>query len=260
MRALRKRLAGQGGFTLIELLVAMATGLIVITTATALIVTGLNDTAQVTGREQAIQEGRTGLETLVQELNSGCLVSDISPVQPSTAAGITPAVASDGNHLVFVSGLGDSVNPTPTEHVISISGSHAFKDTSYAYNGATSALDTPADWTFSSTPEGAQMLLEYASAEQGTPLFQYFSYTNPANPTANSLDGATPLTQSRMPLSSDPSAVNAAASVAQVDINVVAEPTDTQEQAGGSADFDDSATFRLTTADPSSFGTNYPCD
>lgn len=260
MSTLRARLAGQRGFTLIEMLVAMAMGLIVIATATALIVTGMNDTGLVTGREQAVQEGRTGLESLVQELNSGCLVSDVSPVQAATAAGITPLVASDANDLVFVSGVGDSVNPTPTEHVISINANHALIDTSYAYSGSPTALDTPADWTFASAPQGISILMEYAAPEPGTPLFQYFSYTNPANTTADSLDAATPFTPAEMPLSADTSAVNAAANVAEVDITVVSEPTAPQEQAAGSAEFDDAVTFRLTTADPSSLGTNYPCD
>lgn len=249
---LRRGIGEQGGFTLVELVVASAAAVVVMFGACSLVIMALHTTSRVSDRVEAAQTSRTAMEQLVQELSSGCLVNDVSPVQATTATGITPVVNSDGRDLVFVSGLGDSANITPTEHVISVQ-SGALVDTAYSNTGGSPpALSTPATWTFSSTPSMRRVLVQrVAQINASTPLFQYFSYSNPNNPTANSLDGA-------LPLSATPISASDAASVAQVNIAWEVTPHDGQSDASRLVDMQDSVVFRDTPAGTS--GTNYPCD
>jgi hypothetical protein len=238
------------GATLIELLVALAAGVVVLFGTTALIIGGFGTTSLVTDRVNAVQEGRSAMEELLQELDSGCLANDVSPVQAATAAGISPAVNTDGTHLVFVSGLGDSSVGTPTEHVVSIQNG-GLLDVSYANTGGSPpALGTPATWTFSPTPARQSLLLEHVAQISAAPLFQFYSYSNPSNATLNSLVGAVPLAV--------PLGATAAPAVAQVDISWQVAPSDGMTDASRVTAMRDSETFRLTPADPGSL--NYPCD
>lgn len=236
----------QSGFTIAELVVAMAMGLIILFAAGTLMVVGLHDTSRVTDRVQATQQARTATEQIIQELNSGCLANDVSPVQAQTATGITPVVNTDGNDLVFVSGLGNSTG-TPIEHVVTIK-SGALVDISYANTGGSPpALNTAATWTFSPTPSVTRTLLAHvAQINATTPLFQYFSYSTTTSPM-----NSTPL--SPMPLSA-----SAAASVAQLNIAWQVAPNDGLTDSSRIVQLNDSVVFRLTPA--SATGTNLPCD
>jgi prepilin-type N-terminal cleavage/methylation domain-containing protein len=246
------RLTDERGFTLPELLVALAAAVVVVIGASTVMIDSLHTSRHVTDTVVSVQEGRTATEQLLQELNSGCLANDVSPIQASTATGITPAVSTDGTHLVFVSGLGDSATATPTEHVLSVQ-SGALVDTAYASTGGSPpALNVAATWTFNTTPVSRRVLLEKVSQINGTtPLFTYFSYSNTSNTTANSLAGAAALTS--LPLSASD-----AASVAELDLAWQAAPNDGQTAAGQVIQMNDSAVFRLTPASPT--GANYPCD
>jgi prepilin-type N-terminal cleavage/methylation domain-containing protein len=247
----RHRVMHEGGFTLPELLVALAAGVVVIFGATGLIIGALHTTSRVTDRVNAVQEGRSAMEELLQELDSGCLANDVSPVQATTAAGISPAVTTDGTHLVFVSGLGDSSVGTPTEHVVSIQNG-GLLDVSYANTGGSPpALGTPATWTFSATPARRSLLLDHvAQINVSTPLFQFYSYSNASNATANSLVGAVPVAV--------PLGATTAPAVAQVDISWLVAPSDGLTDVSRVTAMRDSQTFRLTPADPVDL--NYPCD
>lgn len=271
MRAgLRLRLAREAGFTLIELLVAMSIGLVIIFAAFALIDLGTRVSSQVTDRVSATTQGRAAMEDLVQELNSGCVTSDISPIQASTTGvGVSPAVNSDATHLVFVDGLGQSGtlgqdgSIKPVLHVVSLNANGSLTDTSYAYAaGSYPTLQTAATWTFSTTAIGTHVLLRHVSQQQSggatIPMFQYYSYSNPSNTTAQSLIGASPITSFPLNATWPITAANAAASIAQVDITWQVAPTDGSTDPGRAASLDDSVVFRLTPATPG--GPNYPCD
>ena len=238
--------------TLVELLVAMSMSVVVIFAASAIIVSSLNVTKQVGARVDALEEGRTGLETLMQQLNSACLASDTSPVLAATTSGIAPVTSSDASDLVFVSGAGDSTNATPTEHVVTLK-SGALVDTAYLGNQGS---NPPTSWTFATTPASVQTLMTNVTAGSAA-MFRYYSYSNPTNPNTNSLLNAAPLTP--MPLTSA-----TAPTVAEIDVDLRVGPaagtfnaTAAQAQSETS-EFSDSATFRLTAADPND--PNYPCD
>jgi prepilin-type N-terminal cleavage/methylation domain-containing protein len=266
---LRQRVAGQGGFTMVELMVAMATGLVIVFAAFALIDLATRTTEQVRDRVDATTQGRAAMENLVQELNSGCVTGDISPIQSSTS-GPSPSVSTNGTNLVFVSGLGQSgtidqsESVTPVEHVVSLNSNGTLTDTSYAWaSGNQPTLTTAPTWTFSSKPLGTHVLLTNAAPQTaGGSIFQYFSFSNPSNTTGQSLVGAASITT--FPLDNTtwpPTAANSAASIAEVDIALKAAATNKNQEASRApnmANIDDSVVFRLTPASPG--GPNYPCD
>jgi prepilin-type N-terminal cleavage/methylation domain-containing protein len=251
-------LHAQAGFTLVELMVAMATGLVIVFAAFALVDLSVTQASRVTDRTDSTGTSQAAMERLDQELNSGCLTGDVSPIQGSTATGITPVVNSDANDLVFVTGVGDGQTGTPTEHVVSFKNGKLV-DTWYANTGGSppDAQDA-STWTFSPTATGSLVLLQHVTTQSGVPMFQYYSYSNPANPTANSLVGAASI--STLPLISTwPStATNAAGSVAQVTISWVALPHDGWSDPSREATMSDSVVFRFTPASPTS--ANLPCD
>ncbi len=187
------------------------------------------------------------MEQLIQELNSGCLTNDVSPVQATTTTGITPAVSTDASDLVFVSGVGDSATATPTLHVVSVQ-SGALVDTSYANTGGSPpALNVASTWTFSTTPSRTRTLLPHVSQiDAATPYFQYLAY-----PTSSAAISSTPL--SPLPLTA-----SAAASVAEIDIAWLASPSDGLTDSSRAIAMRDSAVFRFTPANAT--GTNLPCD
>lgn len=254
-----RSLAGIEGFTLVELLVAMATGLVILFGAFAIIDVATRTTAQVTGRVDAEQHSRSAMDSLVNEMVSGCLAPGVSPVQAVTPSRVTPAVRSDGTHAVFVSGLGDGSSATPTLHVVSLTGG-SLVDTSYANTGGAPATTGAAStWTFSTTPSGKRALLGNVAQVGSTPIFQYFSFSNPSNAPGNSLSSpaalSTPLNATWPPVANE---TNGAPSVAEVTIEWKNGPSDGSSDPLRSNTLTNSAIFRLTPASPTS--PNYPCE
>jgi Tfp pilus assembly protein PilW len=257
----RSAAIGSAGFTLVEMLVTMAAAIVVLLATFGLVDVSTHVTSRVTDSVDATQRGRTAMERLLQELNSGCVVGDTSPVQASTPAGFTPAIQSDASDIVFVTGLEDGATANLTLHAIVLSGG-TLKEYSFANTGGTApTLQAASGWTFSSTPSPASgtVLLTNVATQPGTPLFQYYSYSNPLNPTSNSLVGALPLAT---PLNPTWPAVtgenNAALSVAQVDIAWDVGPGSISSDPYRRIAMDDSVVFRLTPANPNT--PNYPCD
>ena len=273
MNRLTPYLSESSGFTLIEVLVAMATGLVIVSAIVILIDITMDQTTRVLDTVTSEQQARSSMEQIVQELNSGCVDSDVSPVQASTATGISPSVNSDATHLVFVSGVGSGSGFTYTtttgttvttlyEHVIALNSAGALVDTSYvATNPTTGSSGTLAGgptWTFSSTPYTTETLAKHVASLS----FAYYSYSNTANPKPNSLNGITTADELSTPLSSTwPSTTtNAAESVAEVDINLSVEPSSGwQQNVSRNTTESDSVIFRFTPPASSSV-TNYPCD
>ncbi len=238
-------MSDQRGVTLVELLVAMAMSTIVILTASAIIISALDVTKQVTGRETAMAQGRTGIEALLGQLNSGCLVNSTSPVQLSTSgiSSITPAVTSDASDLVFVSGVGDSATPTPTLHVVKVNSTGVLLDSAYAYTGTAANLGAPTQWQFAATPTSVLNLAQNVTAGSG-PMFSYFAYSTTTDSLLNASAMSLPLTSTTAP------------TVAEVDLDVRFAPAGNY-QANQTSELQDSAVFSLTAQDTSA--QNGPC-
>lgn len=263
-RRVRARATCQDGFTLVELLVVIMTGMVIVFATFELIDITMNQTSRTMDRVEATQNGRAIMEELVQELNSGCVVGNVSPVQAVTATGISPAVKSDSQDLVFVSGLGSGAKVVQTtttggsgvslfEHVVSYSGG-VLKDAAYPSTGGSApTMSSAGTWTFASTPSIVHVLRNVASV-----AFKYFSFSNPANSNSNSLDG-TPaiLTTPLSPQWPATGVTNAALSVARIDIAWQVGPSDGSTDPLRQVTMNDSVVFRLTP--PTSSASNSPC-
>jgi len=258
------RLTDTAGLTLVEMMIAICTAAIVMLATFSLIEVATDFSSRVSDRVDAAQQARAAMEQLIQELNSGCLASDVSPVQASSAAilsstsppvSLSPIIDSDGSDLVFVSAVGDGATATPTEHVVSYnSTTQTLTDKSYAATGGWPPSRTSASrWTFGPTPV-AEWQLTNVTPVGGSPLFQYFAFGQ-----ASSSLGAAPIAS--LPLSATWPAIagetNAAYSVAQVNINWRVGPTSGSTDPSRWIAIQDSVVFRLTPA--SSGSTNYPC-
>jgi len=239
-------MSSERGFTLVELLVAMAMSVVVILGASAIIISTLDASQQVTQRTTALGEARTGVETLLAQLNSGCLVDNVSPVLAGTTTGISPAVSSDASDLVFVSGTGDSATPTPTEHVVKVSNG-ALIDSAYSYTGNAASVSTPSAWTFATSPSQVLNLAEHVTTGSGA-MFSYYAYSNYQNGT-DSLENASAMT---VPLTS-----TTAPTVAEVGLDIRFAPAGSHYNASTTSEIDDAAVFSLTAQDNSS--QNAPC-
>jgi len=237
----------------VELLAAMLSGIVIMLAAFAMVDLTIRDTNRVTDRVEATSLGRSALEQLVGELNSGCLAPDVSPVMAASSTGIVPAVTSDATDLVFVSGLGDGQSGNPTEHVLTYA-ANTLTDRAYAFTGGTGAnLAAPSTWTFATTPTMSHVLSNVTAFN-----LQYYSFLNTANTTVNSLNGATALTTLSSAWPATSTEYNAALSVARIDIALTVGPSSGNTAQTVLTDLTDSVVFRVTP--PSSIATNYPCD
>jgi Tfp pilus assembly protein PilW len=109
-RAFMRFRSGQSGLTLVELLVTMASGLIVSFAAFTLIDITLHSSGRVADRIDATQRGRVAMEHLVQLLSSGCLASDVSPIQPTYR---TDATSTGRRKKPFYTDNTDPLHPIP---------------------------------------------------------------------------------------------------------------------------------------------------
>ena len=253
----RRAASCEDGFTLVELVVVMMSGMVIVMATFGLIDVTIRQTTRSIDRVEATQKARSGMEDLVQELNSGCVVAGISPVQATSAAGITPAVNSDGQDLVFVSGLGSGATVNPVEHVVSYDTSKlTLTDAQYLNTGGSPPTAySPSTWTFSPTPYTSHVTSNVTSVS-----FTYYSYSNPANSVANSLNGTpaaltTPLNATWPPTGG---LTNLAGSVARIDIAWRVGPRDGSTDPLRLVTMNNSVVFRITPPTPTT--SNLPCN
>lgn len=161
------------GFTLVELLVVMLAGTVIVMAIMAMLDVTIHQTSRTFSKVSATQNARIVTETIENELHSACVGNGITPIQ----------AGSDGNDLMFISQYGSTVAgsataavPTPVEHKIVFAGGAL---TDYVYP----ATNSSPPWTFASspTPSAGTVLVGNVSAVSGTPVFQYFAYTQPTN-------------------------------------------------------------------------------
>ncbi len=239
-------MTSERGLTLVELLVAMVMSTLVIFGASTVIISSLHATQQVTQRTATLGEARTGIETLLGQLNSGCLVNGVSPVLASTTTGITPTVSSDSSDLVFVSGNGDSATATPTEHVVKVTNG-ALLDSAYSYTGTAASISTPSAWTFATSPSQVLNLAEHVVTGSGA-MFSYYAYSNYQTGTDSLLNA---------PALTVPLTTTTAPNVAEVALDFRFAPAGTNFNSSATTELDDAAVFSLTAQDASS--QNAPC-
>ncbi len=146
---LSRRLRSEAGFSLVEMLVVMIGGLVVGAALLGIIDVTLHQSTNTFSRVDATGRARTTIESLVDELQSSCLSSGDTPIQPS----------SSDTSLIFTTQDGNAVSPTPVQHQITFSSS------------AGTLTET--------TTSGTRTLLTDVAQSGSTPVFQYFAYQEP---------------------------------------------------------------------------------
>jgi type II secretory pathway pseudopilin PulG len=163
----RGAVRNEPGFTLVELVVAMALGIVVMIAAFTVLIVTLHQTTRTFTRVDATQRARTKLAWLETLLQSACVTSGVTPIQPG----------STSTTLVFVSAFGKDPQPTPVEHQVSFSAATGkLTDAQYAVTGGSAP-----NWTFASTPSTTITLLTAVTQSGTTPPFQYFAYQEVPN-------------------------------------------------------------------------------
>lgn len=220
----RVDLSDQRGTTLIEMLVSLASGLVVLSALTALILTTLHGSARVSARVHATERARIVLTRVMEELHSSCIMPEIAPIQK----------ASTGNSLEFIHKTGSEVSPVPTLSVISLSGG-TLSQQDYSVTG------TAPNWTRSTAIGGPQTLLTSVSPiSPSSSIFSYYRYSG----------GTLSVTPQATPLEGE------AALTVEIRAALTAAPETTPvKDANASASVQNSATLRLT---PPSFNEGSP--
>jgi prepilin-type N-terminal cleavage/methylation domain-containing protein len=153
-----RRLRDERGFTLVELLVVMVAGVVVSSALFTILDVTLHQTTRTFSRVDASQRARIAMETIEQELHSGCYANDVYPVIDGTATSIS-----------FWSQYGSAANLTPTKHTISLDTTTGnLTDATYTTSG------TSPNWVASATPQKTVTLLTNVSQSPGVPVFSFY--------------------------------------------------------------------------------------
>lgn len=228
----RVNIADERGTTMVEVLVATATGLVVLSALTTVIVITLHGSARVSARVDATQRARVVVSRIMEELHSACVAPKIAPVQ----------VASSGTTLRFIRAAGSEgtkVAPSPTLTVISLSGG-VLTQNDYPSTGGTSP-----SWTFSPTPTTTQLATDVGPVAPSSSIFSYHAYS----------EG----TVSETPLSTPLDGTRAATAV-EVRVALTATPSSTPvADSGAPASVQSSAVLRLTPPSFNEKAVSLPC-
>lgn len=215
-------LAAADGFTLIELLVSIVAGVVLVLAILAALDASVRQSQAATDRVEATQNGRIGMEKLLQELNSSCVWSTVPTVQ----------AGSDGSHIWFLTAFSSTPLPNPVLHEVWLAPGGMLEDASYAL---TSPQTAPAGWTtsaFNATPASTRTLATNVSYISGTSsIFQYYQY----------ISGhlATDATHQLAP----PLIATTASAVGAVTIGFAVGPSDKSSQSDRTINLTDTATL-----------------
>lgn len=202
----------ESGTTMVEVLVSTATGLVVLSALTMVIVVSMHANARVSARVDATQRARLAVTQIMQQLHSACVAPKMAPIQPGstgTTLRFLHAPASEGSALA----------PMPTLTEITLS------------EGKLTQTDIPSisgsypNWTYSSAATTKTLLTDVGAIPPSSSIFSYFASSNGAispTPQGTPLEStATPLTiQVRIELSTEPTRGNSPAADSNAAANV----------------------------------------
>ncbi len=162
------------GFTLIETLVAMITGVAVTGALFAIMEFSLRETSRAATTVQATQLARTTMTRLVSELDSACLTTDFTPVEPES----TPS------RLIFADAFSGATNITnPLKREIKFEGSELIEKTYLPAAG--SELSNLKFESKVNSEARSGKLIEQAQEETPEktkiPVFKYYKYSSTSN-------------------------------------------------------------------------------
>ncbi len=215
-------LAAHDGFTLIEMLVSIVAGMVLVLAILAAFDSSVRQSQAAIDRVEATQNGRIGLEKLLQELNSSCVWSSVPTVQ----------AGSDGSHIWFLTAFSSTPLPTPVLHEVWLDSAGRLEDASYAL---TNPQTTPAGWTssaFNATPTSTRTLATNVSYISGTSsIFQYYQYLSGQLATDLTHQLAAPLSAASAP------------AVGAVTVGFATGPSDKSTQTDRTINLTDTATL-----------------
>jgi len=160
----RLDLRDERGSSMTEVLVATATGLVVLSALTMVIVVTLHGSARVSARVEANQSARLAVSRVTEQLHSACVAPKIAPVR----------AGSSGNAVRFFRAGGaeaTAVAPEPTLTEIRLDGS-TLSQTEYAVTGSAP------NWAETATViSGPRPILSGISpVTAGGSIFSYYGY------------------------------------------------------------------------------------
>ena len=159
----------EAGYALTELLVAMTVGMIVLLAAFMLLDHASSMSAQISDRQEALQRGRTAMETMTRQLRSQVCLGETTE----------PITYGDENRVTFYADLGD--------------GSKNVERRTLAYDPVTKTITQYVypgsgiypDLTFSGTPAETRVLLEKVEAVTDpapVSVLRYFAFRSGGAP------------------------------------------------------------------------------
>ncbi len=174
LRARSHRAGREAGYTLVEVAVAMLAGAVVMIALFTIQDVVLHQTSRAFSKVDATQRVRTALEGLENQLHSGCVTDNMTPVQGG----------STGTLLMFATQYGSGATLTPVEDAVTFNAAAGtLTESAYAETGETTGTNGIPIYTFSSTPiaGSTHTVLTDVSQTGTTPVFQYFAYQEPLN-------------------------------------------------------------------------------
>ncbi|HEV7398796.1 MAG TPA: hypothetical protein VGN84_00860 [Solirubrobacterales bacterium] len=152
------------GVTLIELIVTLAVGMVILFALSMVIIVSLRETDRVSARVGAVQQARSSLYYVVNELHSACISPQVAPVQEE----------STGTSLTFYHQAGSAIVPTPIKSTVSLS-EGTLTQSDFKYESGTA----PKEWKFAKKAYSSRQLVTgIGPTPPSSSIFSYFIYIN----------------------------------------------------------------------------------
>jgi type II secretory pathway pseudopilin PulG len=252
-----RRVRHESGMTLPEVLVAMSIGMIITLAAFGLVSTAMTQSGEAAARIEAVQRGRSAMDTVTRQLRSqACVTSNVLP-------GTLPRAIETGTPeaVVFYADMRDISNKAvapPAPPAGFVAGPERRSLTFEKMDPADPKTNwklierrwrprepAGATYTYADPPIVREVLTDVERDKKGgveVPFFQYFAYD---------FDLAVPLPNKRIPEppnTANPLAIAEAQSVAKITITYRAQPTQERPDNRASVVFDTDIFVR--TVDP----------
>jgi Tfp pilus assembly protein PilW len=232
-------IADERGFSLIELLVAMIGSIVVVFAAFAIYIVALHQSSRIGDRVQADQSGRTAIARVVEELHSGCMQKEFTPVQAKS----TPSELRFDDAASSEPQIGSSkAKPEAYQDRVSVK-SGTLTDERYPVESGT----LPKEFIYNETTPSSKLQLATNVAETEekgkVPYFKYYEYAKAAS-AGSETSGVNALTEVK-PGEKGLSAEQAA-KVTAVEVNFTVSPRESNAaQSGQKVPFTNEVIFSL---------------
>jgi hypothetical protein len=234
-------IADERGFSLIELLVAMIGSIVVVFAAFAIYIVALHQSSRIGDRVQADQSGRTAIARVVEELHSGCMQKEFTPVQAKS----TPSELRFDDAASSEPQIGSSKSkPEAYQDRVSVK-SGTLTDERYPVESGT----LPNEFIYNETTPSSKLQLatnvtETEENKKTAPFFKYYVYGEKAS-TGTESSGVEALTPVELK-SKEELGTQRAKEVTAVEVNFTVSPREANAaQSGQKVPFTNEVIFSL---------------